>query len=212
MENNIGVAHLSTSRLSVLCAIPIAFFGCHARMDQVKPDRIPTPEAQFQQDAFHEGRIEATYLEAQKTQLADIVLAILPFKNNTSDKSIDRTGEALADILMTRLNRSNNIKLVERQRIGQVLDELHFGDVGPVDPDTAMRIGGLLGANMLAFGSISQLGEKLVLTLRLVKVETGQIVGGVTEYGDSKGDLDVLATNAYTKLVRALSANGARTK
>lgn len=58
----------------------------------------------------------------------------------------------------------------------------------------------------MAFGSFSTIGKKVILTVRLVKVETSEIVGGAIERGDDIGILDVLAQNAANKLVVSLDA------
>ena len=62
-----------------------------------------------------------------------------------------------------------------------------------------------LGANVIALGSFSILGGQPVVAMRLVKVETGEVVGGVTERGDEASQLDLLSERAAKSLGDALS-------
>jgi hypothetical protein len=63
----------------------------------------------------------------------------------------------------------------------------------------------MVGANVMAFGGFSVMGKKVTLTIRLVKVETSEIVGGAVERGDDVSKLDVLAENAARKLSDSLT-------
>lgn len=113
----------------------------------------------------------------------------------------------LPDILSAKLSIHRGLSIIERQRIEDVLDELHRSDSIPIDGRTAVEIGNLLGANIMVFGSYSKLLDRIIVTIRLVKVETGEIVGGIVEKGNSIKDLDGMATRAYEKLLDELKAD-----
>lgn len=180
-----------------LAAAVLALAACHA-------SKAPEPPV-LRRDAFPGGKIEISTIEAPEPHRSPVILSILPLQHNGSDKALDSRGVALADVIAARLAPNRHFKLVERQRIEDIFKELRLGDVGPVDQKTAVRIGGMLGANVIALGSFSVLGGSPVVAMRLVKVETGEVVGGVTERGDDAAQLDRLAEKAATRLGDALS-------
>ncbi|MCX5784628.1 MAG: hypothetical protein NTX59_02970 [Elusimicrobia bacterium] len=136
---------------------------------------------------------------------SDIVIAILPLINNSADKSLDSIGITLSDLISAQMAAKKGFKLVERQRIEEMLSELKLGQSGVVDQNAAIQVGKMLGANVMAFGSFSSFGKKVLLTIRLIKVETGEIVGGVSERSSDVYKLDVLAENAAKKLSDSLA-------
>lgn len=176
----------------LLNCILSACVGAQPRPDQPARQTIVRP------DAFTEDMGDAATATDSKPKRRNIVLAILPIRNNTPDKRLDPTGDALADLLSAQLSTHPNLKLVERARINELIDEIARGDLGPVDSETAARYGRMLGANVLAFGSFGKIGNQHTITVRLVKVETSQIIGGANEYLE---DLDNLGPHA-----QALSA------
>jgi TolB-like protein len=157
------------------------------------------------QKAFNNGKIDATTVASpEKKQKIDIIIAILPFRNNSPDKSLDPMGATLSDLVSAQMASKKGFKLVERQRIEEIMSELEFGQTGIIDENTAIQAGKILGANVMAFGSFSVFGKKIVLVIRLVKVETGEIVGGVTQRGENISNLDILAQNAAEKLSNSI--------
>ena len=154
--------------------------------------------------AFDKGKIEVSTVGKPESHKTDIIIAILSFNNNSPDKSLDSAGVTLADLISAQMASVAGFKLVERQRIQEILSEMKLGQTGMIDPSTAIQIGKMLGANVMAFGSFSTLGKKVLLTMRLVKVETGEIVGGASERGEDLSNLDILAENVAKKLSDSL--------
>lgn len=128
------------------------------------------------------AKITVSTVKNSERHRADVVLAILPLRNNTSDRALDETARALDDFLTSHVSDFGGVSLVERQRVSDIMRELHLGESGAVDQASAVRVGGLLGANVMAFGSLSRLSGRQVVSMRVVKVETGEIVGGINEF------------------------------
>lgn len=184
---------LATHLIGLIAAFALFLQGCGASQKGV-----------VKKDAFENDKIVVTTIGKPEPHKADITIAILPFRNNTSTAGLDSTGITLADLISAQMAGTKGYRLVERQRIEEILNEMKLGMSGIVDPNTAVGIGKMLGANVMAFGSFSVLGKKVLLTMRLVKVETGEIVGGVNERGDDFSNLDLLAQNAAIKFSEAL--------
>ncbi len=105
---------------------------------------------------------------------------------------IDRLTEAPRSILENRLVNMQGITVLERQRIDALLVETQFGLSGLVDPEKAIKLGKMLGANLVVMGTIVDLHNETVpfqgygiktrnskvicqIRLRLVDIETGKI-------------------------------------
>lgn len=104
-------------------------------------------------------------------------LAIFPFENNAvtrHDEYEPLTG-GLAAMLITDLrHEATHLKIIERNKIKELLQEIDLSQSGYVDQGTALRLGKLLGARSIAFGSFVVLGEEVRIDARLVNVETSE--------------------------------------
>jgi len=113
-------------------------------------------------------------------------MAIIDFKNRSIDKKLqyDPMEQGFADLLISRLNNSTGLKVVERERIQWILDEMKLQD--KYDMEGAVRVGKLLGAQTVLLGSFIIVNDEIWLGGRLVKVETSEIL--LTD--EIKGELD----------------------
>jgi TolB-like protein len=65
--------------------------------------------------------------------------------------------------------------VVERQRLGSAMNQLALG--ATMGDDSAGELGKLVDAQALVLGGIAEAGETFSLTLRVVSVETGEVLG-----------------------------------
>jgi curli biogenesis system outer membrane secretion channel CsgG len=137
-------------------------------------------------------------------QSSKLRIAVLAFENNTTNHIFgDKLGEAASDELTTQLVKAGHFSVIERRQIQAILAEQGLGMSGAVDPATAAKVGKLLGAQLVAVGSITQFSMKQTggaigrlgvsasfaeaeskLDARLVNVNTGEIL--VVAEGDGK--------------------------
>lgn len=129
-----------------------------------------------------------------------VVVAVLPFIDKSEDPGLADIGPTMADIVTLRLTEAGGLRLVERQRLDAVLNEMFLGATGVLDPTTAARVGRILGASRMVMGSVARFGGESILTLRIVAVETGEIVGGETEKFEHPEDLSDAAGKAAVRL------------
>lgn len=113
-------------------------------------------------------------------------MAIIDFKNRSVDHKTqyDPMEKGFADLLINRLNNSTNLKVVERERIQWILNEIKMQN--QYDMQGAVRLGKQLGVQTVLLGSFIIVGDQIWLGARLVKVETSEIL--LTD--EVKGDLD----------------------
>jgi TolB-like protein len=131
------------------------------------------------------------------------VVAVLYFDNNSFGKDradFEGLGKGIADLLINDMASNPSMRVVERDRIQSILQEQSLVQTKSVDPQTAVRLGKLLGARyMITGGFMSDSKGTLLVTSRVINVETGAITNPVKL--QSKGD-DVLGLIAQlsTKL------------
>lgn len=103
-------------------------------------------------------------------------VAVLYFDNNTGRSDYDALGRGISAMLITDLSAVREIRLVERERLQQVVDEQKLQRTPMFDPATAVRAGRLLGAEYLLVGAFASVDPEMRIDTRVVKVETGEIV------------------------------------
>jgi len=106
---------------------------------------------------------------------APSTLAVLYF-DNQGNPELEPLKVGLAQMMITDLQGTDDVTVVERQKLQAVLDELELGHSGVVDKGTAAKVGELLGATHIVMGGYFELAGTLRIDARLVKVETGEIV------------------------------------
>jgi curli biogenesis system outer membrane secretion channel CsgG len=84
-------------------------------------------------------------------------------------------GELLSTKVIETFKETDLYTVVERERLLLVLEELNLGTTSLVDETTRLRIGKLVGAQLMVFGGYQVIEEQMRLDLRLVEVETGKI-------------------------------------
>ncbi|MEO7181276.1 MAG: CsgG/HfaB family protein [Gemmatimonadaceae bacterium] len=82
------------------------------------------------------------------------VVGVFPFLTSTSDPQLHPLGTAFAELLSNDLAQTDRLRVVERVRLQQLLDEIQLTESRRVDPATAVRSGRLLGAGTLVQGRI----------------------------------------------------------
>jgi curli biogenesis system outer membrane secretion channel CsgG len=126
-------------------------------------------------------------------------VAVFDFENNSTwHWWQDRLGRAAADVFVTAMLESGQFNMIERDKVQALLAEQNFGVSGRVTPQTAAKIGQMLGVDLLLTGSVSQFSisrtgggirgvsvgvttGKVVLQARLINTTTGEIVVAAEE-------------------------------
>ena len=125
----------------------------------------------------------------------EMTLAVLPLEKAAASDEYAGLGKALAGMLVTDLSAVPGIKLVERERLQALLDELELNSGDFVDPKSAQKLGKGVGARFVLAGSFSVVGEQFVLDARVVSVESGEIYkaadasGLITDFVSVEKDL-----------------------
>ena len=133
-------------------------------------------------------------------------LAILPFENNsvTDPERFEPLSRGLSAMLITDLQKSaSKIQIIEREKIQALLKEVALSQSGSVDKETAVRVGKILGAQSIAFGSFMVLMDQVRIDVRIVKVETSEMLMAESIVGRSS-DFITLQQNLARQIGRSL--------
>jgi TolB-like protein len=136
---------------------------------------------------------------AQETPLKPTVFSVgvLPFAETDDTKDL---GSSASELVGTQLGMSGNLVLIERAQLDAVLSEQGMGLTGAVDPQSAAKIGNLIGAEILVTGRVFKAGKNTYCIAKAVSTATGRSLPAQTQV---KGD-DWM--NAATVLASALDA------
>jgi len=113
-------------------------------------------------------------------------IAVLDFKSLLAPEQL---GIAVAEILRTELGAIGNHTVIERGMLKQLLEEQAFQSSGTVDSETAVKIGKLVGANMVVAGSIIKTGDVYTINSRFIEVETGIVKIGKNIRGQGENQI-----------------------
>jgi curli biogenesis system outer membrane secretion channel CsgG len=134
-------------------------------------------------------------------------VAILVFENGAFGKDArdyDGLGKSVPAFLVTEMAGNPNIRVIERDQVQKLVDEQNLVTGGKVDKASAIKVGKLLGAQHMIFGSyMIDPKQNFRIDARAVNVETGEIEH--TDRVDDKADnimsaISGLATKLNTGL------------
>lgn len=134
-------------------------------------------------------------------------MAVLPFENNsvTDAEAYEPLEQGLMAMLISDLRAvAGNLRVVERSRIREVLEEIALGQSGAVDQATAVQAGSIVGARHIAFGSFMVLGTTVRMDARVVSVETSEIVLADSVMGGA-GEFMALERELAERIARSLN-------
>ncbi len=110
-----------------------------------------------------------------------IRVAVLPFKDAPGAPG---SGEAAAEALTIHLLKIPQYEMIERSALEQILKEQNLSLTGAIDPQTAAKLGNLIGTDALVIGSVAQFQKrrfqilppaKVTISARMVRTDTGTI-------------------------------------
>lgn len=109
---------------------------------------------------------------------------------------MENLGIGLQAMLLNELRQNTSLRVVERRELNRILAEIELGASDAVSASTAAEAGKLVGARYMVFGSVTDLFGEVILTARIVDVETGELLKS-TQARDQREELyDVLIRTA----------------
>lgn len=130
-------------------------------------------------------------------------VAVLYFDYSGKNDELAGLQKGIAQMLVTSLQQTGVVEVIERERLEAVLGELKLQKGKAIDPATAVRVGKLLGVRYLVLGGYVDLLGRLRIDTRVVEVQTGRIAGTAAAQGKLE-EFFALHEELAGKLVAAL--------
>jgi curli biogenesis system outer membrane secretion channel CsgG len=129
-------------------------------------------------------------------------VAIVDFENKSGSAwGHWAIGEGVSDMLATAMVKSGKFEVYERSQMEKILQEQNMQMSGAMTPESAVKVGALLGVQYLVMGSVNQFGQKetgvsalgigvkkttarVACDVRIVDVSSGKIVSADTGLGE----------------------------
>ncbi|HXM39373.1 MAG TPA: CsgG/HfaB family protein [Gemmatimonadales bacterium] len=125
-------------------------------------------------------------------------IAVLPFSNGGSygqgKEDFEALERGIAAMMISELAANPAARVVEREAIQRLLEEQNLGAQGRVDPQTAARIGKLVGARYVVLGTFIDFYGDFRVDVRLVNTETSEIVKTESERMQRDHLFDIIRT------------------
>ena len=110
------------------------------------------------------------------------------------------------DLVTSAMLDRARFSAIERRQLMSLLEELKLSQTKLVDEDTALKLGKILAADCMLFGSVLERVNSVETYARLVDTETSQVMAAVDVYGEDVdiGVLRTLSTGVDLKLTQEL--------
>jgi TolB-like protein len=118
-------------------------------------------------------------------------VAVLYFDYEGKDAELGLLKKGLAQMLISDLQGNESIRVVERDRLQEVIAELKLQGTSKIDPATAVKAGKLLGARYLVLGGYFDVMKTFRADARVVEVETGRVMYSVGANGKAEDFLSL---------------------
>jgi eukaryotic-like serine/threonine-protein kinase len=126
-------------------------------------------------------------LNSQQTTPA-VSLAILPFRNESGDASLDWLGSSVAETLATDVGQSSHLRVVSSERVSQILSDLRLSSDTTFDPPTIQRLADFSNADNVVSGHYARFGDQIRIDATVRDTKAGRS----TALSESAAEKDVL--------------------
>ncbi|MCX7023536.1 MAG: VWA domain-containing protein [Spirochaetes bacterium] len=139
-------------------------------------------DAKKVEDENREKTLELLFTDALKNLVdystyrigPDTPCAVLPV--TTSDQTIATTAEYFGERVLLTASGAKLWKIVDRKNLQAIADEIELQLSGLFDESQAAKVGELLGAEILVVGNVYKRGGTYELFLKLVRVQTAEVL------------------------------------
>ena len=137
-------------------------------------------------------------------------IAITTFEGSGVDAI---TAKNITDRFSHEISRTKRFDIVEREMIKKILEEQKFQKSGCVADECAVEIGQMIGVEQIIAGSVSKIENFYSLSIRLISVETGEIIyQDIADYeGSIKDFIQVTIKNLALRMAAEVSIGSVQT-
>jgi TolB-like protein len=111
------------------------------------------------------------------------IMSIFSFEDRTGKPELAWLRTGLVDMLIVELANNPSLTIVQRERVDEIIREQAFQLSGRVTDQSTVKVGRLIGANVLMTGRMNVVDGTLRLDAQIVGVEQGVVLGAVAAEG-----------------------------
>ncbi|NIU09675.1 MAG: protein kinase, partial [Phycisphaerae bacterium] len=122
-------------------------------------------------------------------------IAVMYFDNLSNDSGLDWMQKGIVELLNAGLSRSTELRVVDTQRLSDLLRELGKEDITKIDQLSATEVAEQAGVGTMIRGNIIKIDTTIRLQAKVLDVGSGEIL--LSDHVDGKNDEDLFAMVAH---------------
>ena len=106
----------------------------------------------------------------------DIIVSVSDFNVESKNENYAYIGKGISTLVAGELRRTKTIKLLERSQMNKIMEEQKLSLSGMVDEAHQVELGKLMAADYIVFGEIIDMGNSLLVSVRMADVATTEVI------------------------------------
>lgn len=147
---------------------------------------------------------EYTSLKIDKPFYSRQTVSIIEIKNASKEAVDNYVGEAIEELLKNAITDSLVFKFIDRRALDTAMEEIKLSLSGITDQNDSVEIGNIRGLRLLLDGSVTSEDGNFIISLRLIEVETTEVIATVSRSIPKEDMIEVGKQIAY----EFVTANG----
>jgi serine/threonine protein kinase/Tfp pilus assembly protein PilF len=128
-------------------------------------------------------------------------IAVMYFENLSGDPAIDWMQKGVVEMLNSGLSRSEELRILDSQRLFEILEEMGKSGSDRIDPKSAAEVARRAGIETMILGNIIKVGPNIRIQSKVVDARTGEILLAEQANGTSVEDSFAMVAS-LTKNIR----------
>jgi len=141
----------------------------------------------------------------KETAAAQNSLAVMYFENVVDPEDKDKTAQMITSLLITGLSESENLRVISRQRLYDILNLMGKGDVKVIDRKLASEVAKKAGVRWILTGEVLQTKPNFLMTAEVSEAKGGKILASQKVSGTSGEDLFAVVDKLSAEIKKDLS-------
>ncbi len=130
-------------------------------------------------------------------------LAIMYFKNNTGDESLDHWRTMLSNLMITDLTQSKHIRILSEDKLFNILSQMNQLEADTYSSEVLKQVATQGGVNHIVQGAYAKAGDEFRINVTLQEADTGELIGSELVAGEGEKSIFTMVD----ELTRRIKAN-----
>ena len=129
-------------------------------------------------------------------------VAVIPFVNQTGDRTYDYLREAIPNLLITSLEQSKYLRVMTWERMTDVLKQMGKAEVGLIDKELGFELCRREGIHAIVIGSFVKAGDTFATDVKVLDVGTKDLLKSASARG---GGVESILNSQIDELSKEIS-------